>query len=53
VGASDAVIAGAVLAAAGWVLYRSLWKARGRCAGCGGCGASGQAPVKLGRPRVE
>ncbi|HEY6003520.1 MAG TPA: FeoB-associated Cys-rich membrane protein [Anaeromyxobacter sp.] len=50
-GASDVLLAGAILAGAGWVLYRSLWKARGRCAGCSGCGSGGEAPVQLGRRR--
>jgi hypothetical protein len=57
VSATDAVIAALVLAAAGWLLYRSLWRARGPCGGCsgGGCGRDRAAPeglVKLrGAPR--
>jgi hypothetical protein len=53
VGASDLLITAAILSAAGWILYRSLWKARGRCCGCSGCGSApgGDAPVRLGRRR--
>lgn len=36
--ATDLSIAGPVLAAALWLLYRSVFKARGACHGCaGGC----------------
>lgn len=34
--ATDIGIAVAVLAAAAWLLYRSLWKAGGHCHGCSG-----------------
>jgi len=52
VGFADVVIAAVVLAAAGWLLWRSIRKG-GSCHGCaGGCGrAPGGGPdlVRLGR----
>jgi hypothetical protein len=40
-GAIDLTLAAAILAAAGWLLYRSYRRARGGCCGCsGGCGES-------------
>jgi hypothetical protein len=50
----DLVIAAAVLAAACWLLVRSLRRTGGGCAGCsgGGCGRGPREPaalVRLGR----
>ena len=52
----DLVIAAAVLAAAGWLLVRSLRRTGGGCAGCSGagCARGPRAPtalVRLGGPR--
>jgi hypothetical protein len=46
---SDVVIAALVLAGSAWLLYRSLWKARGPCHGCsgGGCGRGGSTSERL------
>lgn len=33
----DMMLALGILVAAGWVLYRTLAKRNGCCAGCGGC----------------
>ena len=33
-GLSDLLIAGALLAFAGYLLYHSLWKKKGHCHGC-------------------
>lgn len=52
---ADALIAGGILAVAGWLLYRSLWVRRGACVGCSSGGscrpAARTAPalVSLGR----
>lgn len=53
---ADALITAAILAAACWLLYRSLWVRRGACAGCSSAGSCrGEAPraapalVPLGR----
>jgi hypothetical protein len=53
-GAADTLIAAVILAGAGYLLYRSLWKKRGHCAGCagGGCGAR-DAPVVLRPPSAR
>jgi hypothetical protein len=37
-GVSDLIIAAAILAVAVYLLYRSIWKKKGHCAGCDGCG---------------
>jgi hypothetical protein len=36
----DMFLAVCILAAAGWLLYRSLFKNKGGCAGCSGCSCS-------------
>jgi hypothetical protein len=37
-GTADIVIAGLILIAAAYLLYRSLWKKKGHCQGCeSGC----------------
>lgn len=36
-GARDVVWMVVILAGAGWLLYRSLWKKKGQCHGCNGC----------------
>ena len=33
-GASDIIIATAILAGAAYLLYRSVWKKKGHCQGC-------------------
>jgi len=33
----DVLLAAGILAAAGWVFYRSFIKKKGACAGCSGC----------------
>ena len=38
-GAADIAIATAVLSAAFWLIYRSLWKAKGACHGCSSGGS--------------
>jgi hypothetical protein len=51
---SDLLITTLILGAAVWLLYRSVWKKQGHCAGCAsGCAAPGEParPVTLGRPR--
>lgn len=40
-GGADLMLMLAILAAALWLLYRSLWKSRGRCPGCSGNDCSG------------
>jgi hypothetical protein len=49
VGATDLALAAVILAGAGWLLYRSLWKAGGPCRGCagGGCARGRSAPAAL------
>ncbi len=39
-GVNDVVWMVLILAGAGWLLYRSLWKKKGQCHGCSGgsCG---------------
>jgi hypothetical protein len=37
-GICDALLIMVILAAAGWLFYRSFIKKKGGCAGCGGCG---------------
>jgi len=51
VGLADAVTAAVILAGALYLLYRSLWKGKGSCAGCtsGGCGSPARAPAPLVR----
>ena len=34
---SDVLLAAGILAAAGWVFYKSFIKKKGACAGCSGC----------------
>jgi len=41
-GVNDVVWMVLILAGAGWLLYRSLWKKKGHCAGC----ESGTCDVK-------
>jgi hypothetical protein len=36
----DIVLMLAIVGAAVWLLYRSLWKKKGCCGGDGGCGGS-------------
>jgi len=53
-GPFDAVIAALVLGGAGWLLWRTLVRAGGGCAGCsqrGSCHAPGQDVVRLGSGR--
>jgi hypothetical protein len=53
-GAVDAVIAVLVLAGACWILYRSLWKNRGGCAGChGGGGCSRGRSARHSQPQAQ
>jgi len=33
-GTADIIIAGLILAAAAYLLYRSVWKKKGHCSGC-------------------
>lgn len=33
----DGLIAAGILAAAGWIFYRSFFRKNGGCAGCAGC----------------
>jgi hypothetical protein len=52
-GPSDFILSAVILGGAGYLLYRSIWKKKGHCAGCpgGGCGARERGPVVLARPR--
>ncbi len=54
-GASDIAIAAAILGAATYLLYRSIWKKKGHCPGCssGGCGPRDTVPVPRARRPVE
>ncbi|HSW64822.1 MAG TPA: FeoB-associated Cys-rich membrane protein [Dissulfurispiraceae bacterium] len=36
-GVADIFWMALILAAAGYLLYRSLWKKKGHCSGCDGC----------------
>jgi hypothetical protein len=36
----DVLLAAGILAAAGWVFYKSYIKKKGSCAGCSGCSCS-------------
>lgn len=44
--ASDLAVAGPILAAALWLLYRSTWKAKGHCHGCSSSGACRTSPAR-------
>ncbi len=50
-GLADAFIAAGILAGALYLLYRSLWKGKGSCAGCasGACGTPGRGAAPLVR----
>ena len=55
-GPGDLFTAAAILAVAGWILYRSLLRKKGGCHGCSGCGHGspkdgGSAVVRIGAPR--
>jgi hypothetical protein len=42
----DTLLAGAIIAGALYLLYRSIWKKRGYCPGCSG-GSCSEKPKKL------
>ena len=42
---TDALLAAGILAAAGWIFYKSFIRKKGGCAGCSGC-ASRSCGVK-------
>lgn len=45
-GASDIIVASAILVGAAYLVYRSLWKKKGHCPGCaGGCATRDTVPV--------
>jgi hypothetical protein len=53
-GAVDFAISAGILAAAGWLLYRTLVRSGGACGGCtqrGACHAPRQEVVRLGSRR--
>ena len=55
-GPGDLFTAAAILAVAGWILYRSLIRKKGGCHGCSGCshGGANKGPsdvVRIGAPR--
>jgi hypothetical protein len=37
-GAADIIWMALILAGAGYLLYRSIWKKKGHCQGCDSCG---------------
>ena len=41
-GTADLMLMLAILGGTLWLLYRSLWKSRGKCPGCQGSGCSGK-----------
>lgn|GEM_PF-1012624 len=51
-GIADLVWMALILAAAGYLLYHSLWKKKGHCSGCDACSCSsdqrkgGKRPIK-------
>ncbi len=49
---TDALLAGAILIGAVYLLYRSIWKKRGYCIGCEAhnCGVREQKTVKGEKP---
>jgi hypothetical protein len=52
----DLFTAAAILAVAGWILYRSLLGKKGGCHGCSGCSHGGakdgaSSVVRIGTPR--
>jgi hypothetical protein len=51
-GPGDLFAAAAILAAAGWLLHRSLFRRRGGCHGCASreCGSRPPEVVRLGPP---
>lgn len=44
-GPGDLFTAAAILAVAGWILYRSLLRKKGGCHGCAGCSHGSEGPV--------
>jgi hypothetical protein len=54
-GTGDLFTAAAILAVAGWILYRSLLGKKGGCHGCSGCSHAGakdgaSSVVRIGAP---
>jgi hypothetical protein len=52
-GASDIIVASVILAGAAYLLYRSLWKKKGHCAGCSGGGCTSRDTVPVPRARAS
>ncbi|MBP7766644.1 MAG: FeoB-associated Cys-rich membrane protein [Deltaproteobacteria bacterium] len=46
----DVLLAAGILAAAGWIFYRSFIRKKGPCAGCSGCACSNN--VNKGNDRL-
>ncbi len=53
-GPGDLFTAAAILAVAGWILWRSLLRKKGGCHGCSGCShGGGDDLVRLGAPSAR
>jgi hypothetical protein len=46
----DVILAVCIVTAAGWLLYRSLFRNKGGCAGCSGCSCSEDQHKEKDRP---
>ncbi|OFX26202.1 MAG: hypothetical protein A2V77_21205 [Anaeromyxobacter sp. RBG_16_69_14] len=52
-GAFDFVLSAVILGGAGYLLYRSIWKKKGHCAGCSGGGCTSRDTVPMPRARAS